>query len=342
MSNTKLWAITILGLIVSWMLIKIAPALQSALIALVFAYLLNPAVEFFQRKLRIKKWIAIVLLLTIVIVILVLLGNLLFPPIAKQAKDFINEFDTLTKTSNEFIDDMFIYLDDVGLSATILDQLEQYYGMLIEWFSSFMVRTLTAILGFVFKLVDMFIILIMTIYFLASGRQMVASLVEHTPDGLRSSVLNLIEGTNKVVWNYVRTQAIIALILGIMSTAAYLLIGLQYPILLGFIAGILSFIPYFGAITASIVATAIALLTEGLQFAAITLATVIIIQQLESNLITPRLQGKSIGLNPVAILILILVGNYLWGTVGMFVAVPVFGLVRLAFSEALKLIHAME
>lgn len=342
MSNTKLWAITIFVLVVGWLLYTIAPALQPALIALVFAYLLTPAVEFFQKQLRIPKWMSIILLLTIVIIILVVVGNLLFPLIAIQTRDFISEFDTLTKTSDELINNMFVYLEEVGLSETILDQLEQYYGMAIEWFSNFVVRTLTAIVGFIFKLIDVFLIIIMTIYFLASGKQMVATIVKHTPDGLHQSVLNLIEGTNTVVWNYARTQAIVALILGVMSTAAYLLIGLQYPILLGFIAGILSFIPYFGAITASVLATAIALLTEGMQFATITLAAVIIIQQLESNLITPRLQGKSIGLNPVAILILILIGNYLWGTVGMFIAVPVFGLVRLAFTEILKLIHDMD
>lgn len=342
MSNTKLWAITIFGAAVGWVFIKIAPALQPALIAIVFAYLLSPAVEFLREKLRIKKWLAILILLTVLITILVLLGNLLAPPVIKQTKDFINEFDNLTKSSNQFIEDIFAYLQDMGLSSTLLEQLEQYYGMLVEWLSGVLVMTLTAMLGFIFKLVDMFLILIMTIYFLASGKQMVESIVDNTPEMLRPSVLNLISGTNKVIWNYVRTQAVIALIVGILSTIVYLLIGIRFPILLGFLAGILNFIPYFGSITAAAIATLIALLTEGTTFALITLAAVVVVQQLEGNLITPRLQGKSTGLNPVVILILILVGNYLWGTIGMFIAVPVFGLGRLAFTEALKLIKAIE
>ena len=112
--------------------------------------------------------------------------------------------------------------------------------------------------------------------------------------------------------------------------------------MLGVIAGILNFIPYFGSIIAGTLATLIALLTGGLQQGIITLVAFLVIQQLEGNLITPRLQGRSTGLNPVVILIVILVGNYFWGTIGMFVAVPVFGLARLFFSEAVKLIRQLE
>ena len=65
MSNTKLWAITILGIVVGWSAFKAAPALKPAFIAIIIAYLLYPLVEFIQRKLRVKKWLAITILLVI-------------------------------------------------------------------------------------------------------------------------------------------------------------------------------------------------------------------------------------------------------------------------------------
>lgn len=342
MSNTKLWAITLLGAVMGWVIIKAAPALQPALIAVVIAYLLNPLVEVIQRKLRLNKGLAIALLLVLIIGLLALLMELILPPIVSQASQFIKEFSSITKNSNHFIEDTFTFLENQGLSQAMIAELQQYYGQLIEWLGNFLIQTLTSILGFIFKIVDLFLILIMVIYFLASGKQMVQSLVEHTPSGLRQSVLNLISGTNRIIWSYVKTQVSIALIVGIISTIAFLAIGIRYSVLLGFMAGILNFIPYFGSLIAAALAMLIALLTEGLQQAVITLAAVLIIQQIEGNLITPRLQGKSTGLHPVVILIVILTGNYLWGTIGMFIAVPAFCLARLVVSEAVKLIKQMD
>ena len=342
MSNTKLWAITILGISIGWVLFKAAPALQPALIAVVVAYLLNPLVELIEKKLKVKKWLAIIILLLLIIAVLILLINLILPPVVNQASDFIKEFDSISKNSNKFVDNVFVFLKNKGLSQSILSELQQYYGQLINWLGNFLVHSISSALGFILGVVDLFLILIMSIYFLASGKKMVQQIVDHTPKNLHQTVLNLIAGTDRVIWSYVKTQVLIALIVGVASTVGFLLIGIKFAILLGVMAGILNFIPYFGSIIAGTIAALIALLTGGLQQAIITLIAVLIIQQMEGNFITPRLQGKSTGMHPVVILIVILTGNYFWGTIGMFIAVPVFGLARLFVSEAAKLIKEMQ
>lgn len=342
MSNTKLWAITILGIAVGWVVFKAAPALKPALIAVVAAYLLHPLVVLIERKLKIKKWMAISLILALTIAVLGLLLNLILPPIVNQASEFVSEFQTINTNFNHMVGDAFTFLEDRGLSQTMIGELKIYLDQFIDWLGTVLVQSITAALGFIFKAVDLFLILIMLIYFLASGQKMVQQIVDNAPENFRQTALSLITGTDRVIWSYVKTQVLIALIVGTLSTIAFLLVGIKFSVLLGVMAGILNFIPYFGSIIAGTVAALISLLTGGLQQALITVAAVLVIQLAEGNLITPRLQGKSTGLHPVVILIVILVGNYLWGTIGMFIAVPVFGLARLTFSEAIKLIKEMD
>jgi len=190
--------------------------------------------------------------------------------------------------------------------------------------------------------VDLILALSMIIYFLASGKQMAQYIVAHMPKVLRQTTVNLIEGTDLVIWSYIKMQALIALIVGVLSTMVFMLIGVKFSVLLGVLAGVLNFIPYFGSILAGILATMIALLTSGFSQAVITLVAVLIIQQTEGNFIMPRLQGKSSGMHPAVIIIVILIGNYFWGTIGMFIAVPLFGLARLVVAEAAKLIEQIE
>jgi len=342
MSNTKLWAITILGFAVGWVLFKAAPALQPALIAVVVAYLLNPLVELMARKLRIKKWLAITILLLLILGVLAASVSLILPPVVNEASDFINEFESINRNLNRIVDDVFVFLEQRGLSDSMLGELEQYLGQFIAWLGSYLVQTLSSALGFILHVVDLFLIVIMVIYFLASGKRMVQNIVYHAPGNLRQAALNLIAGTDHVIWNYVKTQLLIAVIVGVASIIVFLLIGIKFAVLLGVMAGVLNFIPYFGSIIAGTIAAVVALLTGGFQQALITLAAVLIIQQVEGNFITPRFQGKSTGLHPVVILIVILVGNYFWGTVGMFIAVPVFCLARLFVTEAVKLITKLD
>lgn len=342
MSNTKLWAITILGLAIGWVVFQAAPALQPALIAIVVAYLLNPLVDVIEKELKVKKWQAIIILFTVMVVLLIFLSNLILPKIVLQATEFIKEFQSISGNFNQMIKDISLFLEERGVSQSVLNEFKQYIEQFFNWLANFLLSIISSTLGYILKAVDLVLILIMTIYFLSSGKEMVRYIVDHSPKSLRKTALNLIEGTDRVVWNYVKTQVIIAIIIGVVSTLAFMLIGVRFSFLLGVIAGTLNFIPYFGSIFAGAIATTIALLTGGFKQAIITLIVVLIIQQVEGNLITPRLQGKSTGLHPVIIIIVILIGSHFWGTVGMFIAVPLFGLARLFVTEVIKLINQIE
>ena len=179
MSNTKLWAITILGIAVGWVLFKAAPALQPAIIAVIIAYLLHPLVELIEKKLRIRKWLAITILLALILGLLALLIDLIIPPVVNQASQFIRDYQTISRNSTRIIEDIFVYLEDQGLSETILMELQQYFDQFVTWLESF--RKYPEVSpGVIFTIVDIFLVFIMVIYFLASGKEMVHGIVNHT------------------------------------------------------------------------------------------------------------------------------------------------------------------
>lgn len=342
MSNTKLWAISLFLLAVGWILFKSASALKPVLIAIILAYLLNPIVIYFQKRFKINKNLAIALVLAALIIIVVIVGNLLVPPVINQATLFIKEFQTYGANFESIIDQAEDFLINRGVPVEVLAKVDQALIQLYEMIANFLITLISSLLGYIFKAIDGIIIAVLVCYFLASGKEMVTSMVDHTPAKLRKPVNRLLEGTHNVVWTYIKTQLIIALILGAVSTLIFMLIGLRFSFLLGIIAGILNLIPYFGSITAGVVAVLVALLTSGVKSAIITTIAVVVIQQLEGNFITPRLQAKSSGLHPVWIIVALLICNDFWGTIGMFVAVPVAGLVKLLLGESVQLIREIN
>jgi predicted PurR-regulated permease PerM len=339
MSNTKLWAISLFGLVVGWILFRAAGALQPVLIAVIVAYLLNPAVVYIQKRFQWKKGLAIAFVLIMMVVLVGLLGTLILPPVINQATVFVKEFQTYGENLQQLTGKLEGFLVQRGLSGKLFDNLDQIILQLYNVAANFLLNLITSMLGYIIKAVDGLIIAVLVCYFLSSGKEMVEGSVKQAPQVLQKPLQNLIQGTDHVIWTYIKTQFIIALVIGSISTLAFILIGVRFSFLLGLMAGILNLIPYFGSMIAGVLAALVALLTAGIKQTIIVGIAVLIIQQVEGNLITPRLQGKSSGMHPAWIIVALLICNYFWGTIGMFIAVPVAGLVKLVLQESILLIR---
>lgn len=342
MSNTKLWAVTLFGLLVGWILVKAAPALKPVLAAIVIAYLLHPAVLYLQKKLKINKQLAIALLMALIAALFVLLVSLILPPLISQATAFAKEFPSYSTHFEALIGQLQQYLAGMGLPDALLGKMDTAFTQLYDLAAAFLLSMVSTVFSNIFKLVDGLIIAVMLCYFLSTGPRMVAYILERLPERFRKAGRNLLAGTDRVIWTYVKTQLLIALIIGVVSAVAFMIIGIRYAFLLGVLGGVLNLIPYFGSMFAGALAALVALLTGGVKQAVITGIVVLIIQQLEGNIITPRLQAKSSGMHPVVIIAALLVCNQLWGTIGMFAAVPVAGLARLLWDESLLLLREIQ
>lgn len=148
-----------------------------------------------------------------------------------------------------------------------------------------------------------------------------------TDDGV---VLDIMVRISKLSQKYLKGVLFVVLILGALNSVGFLLLGLKYAVLLGFAIGFLNVIPYVGVLLGSLLPIMIALITkDSAMYALGALGVCLITQFLENNFITPKIVGSSVSINPLASLGALIGFGLLWGVVGMVLAIPIMGMVKI-------------
>jgi predicted PurR-regulated permease PerM len=148
--------------------------------------------------------------------------------------------------------------------------------------------------------------------------------------------------TDIIFYKFISTQFIDACIMWVLSTLLLLLLHVTgvahnpFSVALGLLIGICNMIPYFGSIFASIVAMIIAFFTGGWEAGLVTIVMLIILQQIDGNIIGPKLMSGALNVNPIIVIISISIGGAYFGVIGMFVAVPIAALLKIIFIEYLE------
>lgn len=146
----------------------------------------------------------------------------------------------------------------------------------------------------------------------------------------------LVQRTNEIFYKFIICQFIDACILGVLSTIILSLLGVKFAVTLGILLGICNMIPYFGSIFASIVTMIITFFTGGLSLAIATIISLLILQQIDGNIIGPRIMGGALNLNPILIILSITVGGAYFGVLGMFLSVPVAAILKILVMNWLE------
>jgi predicted PurR-regulated permease PerM len=150
------------------------------------------------------------------------------------------------------------------------------------------------------------------------------------PAEWREDVRALVKILDRTLASYIRGQLFLGLVIGVAVGVAMWAIGMTQPIVLGLIAGVLELVPILGPILTFIVIALVALATDPGKLLWVGLAF-IVIQQLENNLLVPRVHGYVVDMNPAVVMVLVVTGGALWGLPGMVVMVPLAAVVRDAF-----------
>ncbi|MBL7952897.1 MAG: AI-2E family transporter [Flavobacteriales bacterium] len=148
-----------------------------------------------------------------------------------------------------------------------------------------------------------------------------------TREGL---VLDIMLNVSKLSRKYMRGVLLVILILGALNSVGFLLLGLKYAVLLGFAIGLLNVIPYVGVLIGSLIPIVIALVTkDSAMYAVGALGVCLVTQFLENNFITPKIVGSSVSVNPLASIAALIGFGLLWGVVGMVLAIPITGMLKI-------------
>lgn len=305
--------------------------------SLALAYLQTPLADRLER-LGLNRTVAALAIVGAVTFALILLALLLVPVLALQASALIALIPTyferaqvlLTNPGPAWLQQM-VNGSDAG--KTMSEVLAQGAGYLAALMQSLWSRG-KALVSFMSVLVIMPVV---TFYLICDWHRMVATLDSWVPPAHRPTVHRLVGEIDIAISGFLRGQAGVCLIIGIYYAAALSLIGLNFGLLIGLAAGALTFMPYVGSLTGLLIGTCVAIgqfWPNWISIAAVV-AVFLVGEFVEANVLSPKLVGENVGLHPVLLIFAMFAFGYLFGFLGLLVAVPLAAALAVLFRFGL-------
>ena len=149
-------------------------------------------------------------------------------------------------------------------------------------------------------------------------------------------VNNYIIKANNVFLKFVSSQILDGIIVGIIVTITLLILRVKYAVLLGFLIGLFNIIPFYGSIFAIAIATIVTLFTGGFSKAILMLVIVVILQQIDANIINPKIVGKALKIRPILVIFSVTIFGAYFGVIGMFLAVPIVAVIKIITDDYIE------
>ena len=330
---------------------KIAKILEPIIMGLIFAYLLNPAVKFFYKKIsfvlpdkyndnkkaqKFANSLSITFTMIIVILIFYILGNMIIPEVynslyglAISLPDQLDEFTVriheLTQADNEI----------AAILETVITKGTEYVQNWIQndilpQLNSLISSLTSGVIGFVKSLLNVIVGFIVSVYVLSSKdsfcgqtKKIIYAIIK--PD-YANIFLTTVRKSNEIFIGFISGKIIDSIIIGLLCFIAMTVLGLPYPLLISLIVGVTNVIPFFGPFIGAIPSIILILLTSPIQ-ALYFAILVLVLQQLDGNIIGPKILGDSTGLSAFWVIFSILIGGGLFGFAGMLMGVPTFAVI---------------
>ncbi len=286
------------------------------------AYFLDPVADRLENF-GLSRMAATGLITVVGVLGFVLLILMVVPALVTQLIDLIEFMPSLVKQLRGFVEQKFPSLLDTQSSS---HQFLVSLGETLQSKTGDVLQSVAASLGSAINVVVLLVIVpVVAVYLLLDWDRMIARIGELLPRDHAPTIKRLAGEIDDVLASFVRGMGTVCLILGTYYAVALMAVGLQFGLIVGFIAGLVTFIPYLGALIGGSLAIGLALFQFWGDWAHIALVAGIFAvgQVTEGNFLTPKLVGSSVGLHPVWLLLALSVFGALFGFVGMLVAVPV-------------------
>jgi predicted PurR-regulated permease PerM len=311
---------------------------------MVLAYLLDPLANRIER-LGINRAVATLAIIAFAVALITVITILTVPVIIREFSYFVEQFPLYIRRVHTLATDP----DRPWLSKIVgegLGETERSIGELTKLASGWLDSILRSVWSGGRSLISILSVGIVTpivaCYLLYDWNKMVATIDNWVPPAHRETVRALAREIDKTISGFVRGQSTLCLVLAVYYAVALRLIGLEHGILIGITAGLISFIPYLGSLSGLIVSTCIAIAQFSPDWRPIWLVPVIFVvgQSLADYVLAPYLVGRRVHLNPVWVMFALFAFGYLFGFVGLLIAVPLASAIGVLTRFALKTYYA--
>lgn len=294
-------------------------------------------IKFIRKRSRVLSVITVYL---IILAIIIVLFSCIMPIVFGSIADFLNNLQgyitSAVENYNKLPEDSFfkgqIVQDAIHSLQNI--NIKKYFN--VEQIIGYVTNAISA----VFSVIDIFIAIIVSIYILTERKQIIAFLKKLTGAIFKENTYKNIDkyfnNSNEIFFKFIASQFLDAVVVGILVTIALTIMKVKYAPLLGFFIGMFNMIPYVGAIIATVIAVLVTLITGGLSQAIWMIIVVVILQQIDANIINPKIVGQSLKISPLLVLFAVTVGGAYFGILGMFLAVPVIAILKILINDYIE------
>lgn len=294
-------------------------------------------IKFIKKRGRALSILSVYLLFVLIIVLII---KFAVPVVYQNLADLVGNiptyYNSMIESANNIPEDSI--LNDLGIKERLVEFSKTNFMETISLEN--IGQYLKSIMGVVGGLFNMIISIAVSVYVLIERRSIVRFLDKLTKALFEKHIYQTIQKyfnkTNEIFFTFIGSKGLDGVINWIVITVVLSLMSVKYAFLFGIIGGVLSLIPYFGSLISTIVISVITIFTGGITQAAIVLVLLVIFQQIDANVIEPKIMRNSLKISPLLIIFSVIVGRTYFGVIGMFLGVPVMTVLKLMLTDYIE------
>jgi len=293
-------------------------------------YMLRPPVRLLSKWLPPSLSIAIVYLALLGLILL--FSWIIWPPIREQSLTLVQNFPEIVDSVKKWLTSLqqnqwvqSISKEDTFSTENLANQLSKGLGDILNSVVGSLQSLFNIIMNF-FLLLGLVPFIIY--YMLREGDKFPALVLRFIPERLRTEVQNSMKEIDSTIGSFILSKVITSLIIGTLTFCGYLIIDLPYPLLLGLVAAITNVVPYLGPLLAAIPTVIVALTISPIAVLQVC-AIIVISNQIEANLLAPKIMGKQMNVHPLTIMLLVIGVGAVIGPIGMIIVVPTYAILKI-------------
>ncbi len=309
---------------------KLLKVISPLFIGFIIAWLLNPIVDFLEKK-EIKRKISTLIVFFLFIIIVILFFCIIIPEIGKQIQDAIGFTPNILDRFNNYIDTFFTKIsgqydyDFSKIKESIYTTILSYSNSITEELPKIIISSTSTILSSSLKFI---IGLFIGFYTLMDFKNIKEKLLKILPNKSHNLFIEIIDKIDNSLRKYVIGTLFVTITLFLFQSLGFFISGLKAPLVFGIICAITNIIPYIGPYIGGIPAILVGFTISPLT-GTLTLISVLISQFIESYILTPIILSKTMKLHPVTIIVGLLVFEYYFGVIGLIISTPVISCLKI-------------
>lgn len=297
------------------------------------AYLLNPLMLLFERKLKLKRSLSILLTYLITILVVIFLLIVIIPTIIQSLTDLVKNLSTYMTGAEDFIGDSLskFHASSPEVAQQVENHLIQLFKDLSEALASFAGTIIGQTIEFTSSFIKFVFGFIISIYMLIEKDSLIKYVKKILnallPSDKSEFTIKFLDESNHVFSKFIVGKFIDSAIIGVLCYIGLALMNVPFAVLISLIVGITNMIPYFGPFIGMVPAFILTLLAKP-NMCIWVLVFIFLLQQFDGWYLGPKILGDKVGVSPLLIIFAVTIGGGIGGILGMFLSVPLFALIR--------------